>query len=62
MCRDSNKSYKDFCPWCAPKICRHPEHKPPRHIVLPPGPHSYTCPGCGQTTTVVVRDRPTLCC
>jgi hypothetical protein len=39
--------------------CRHPEHNPPGHIVLPAGTHTYQCPGCGQQQTFRVT-RPTL--
>lgn len=30
------------------KICRHPEHEPPTHIVLRPGKHVYQCPSCKE--------------
>ena len=38
----------------AKKRCRHPEHKPPGHIVLQPGTYEYVCPGCGHVTKVHV--------
>ena len=28
--------------------CTHPEHNPPRYIVLQPGRYEYECPGCGH--------------
>lgn len=43
--------------WSLPitKKCYDPEHRPPGHVVLPPGIYEYTCPGCGETRRVVVR-------
>jgi hypothetical protein len=41
-------------------ICRHPDHEPPGHIVLPPGVYEHTCPGCGKTIQFVVKHPPTL--
>jgi len=38
----------------AEKTCRHPEHEPPRHIVLSPGVYEYVCPGCGQRRELFV--------
>ena len=31
-----------------PLPCTHPEHRPPMHMVLPPGVYEYVCPGCGS--------------
>lgn len=31
-----------------PIPCRHPEHDPPEHIVLPPGFYEHECPACGR--------------
>lgn len=28
------------------KPCRHPEHNPPMHIVLPDGVYEHECPSC----------------
>lgn len=28
--------------------CRHPDHDPPKLIVLEPGLYEHTCPGCGR--------------
>lgn len=36
------------------KICRHPEHEPPRFIVLSPGRYKHTCPCCGHVTNFTV--------
>ena len=36
------------------KVCLHPNHNPPGHIVLSPGTYEYTCPGCGATQIVNV--------
>lgn len=47
--------FTKFTPSRPEKSCRHPEHNPPGHIVLPPGEHEYTCPGCGQKTTFTVQ-------
>jgi hypothetical protein len=43
---DGNKNGKD--------LCRHPEHKPPMHIVLEPGTYEHTCPACGNKTIFTV--------
>lgn len=40
----------------APKRCTHPEHHPPRHMVLSPGTWRHTCPGCGSKVTFTVPD------
>lgn len=33
--------------------CKHPEHEPPKHIVIPLGKKMvHTCPGCGQSITI----------
>ena len=42
------------------KTCQHPEHAFPSMVVLQPGVHTHTCPGCGKKTTVVQRENPTL--
>ena len=42
------------------KICRHPEHDPPGHIVLEPGIYTYQCPACKKAVTFTVPERPTL--
>jgi len=34
-----------------PEPCPHPEHNPPGMIVLPPGLHTYQCPGCNKIIT-----------
>lgn len=37
-----------------PKPCRHPEHNPPGHLVIPPSKqYRHVCPACGHT--VVLR-------
>ena len=40
--------------WNPLKICAHPEHNPPGHIVLDPGTYEYECPGCGRKITFVI--------
>lgn len=40
------------------QTCLHPEHEPPKHIVLDNGVYAHTCPSCGNVTTFAVR-RPT---
>lgn len=30
-----------------PRLCRSPEHNPPKMIVLAPGTYEHTCPACG---------------
>jgi len=43
---DSKKIYEH-------KQCKHPEHEPPMHIVIPSGKQLvHTCPACGKTTTI----------
>ena len=37
-----------------PTPCMSPEHDPPQHIALEPGTYEYTCPACGQKTTLIV--------
>lgn len=39
------------------KVCKHPGHNPPSHMVIPSG-HFYihSCPSCGQKQTIT---RPT---
>lgn len=33
------------------RICMHPSHKPPMHIVIPPGEEfEHVCQGCGDVT------------
>lgn len=46
--------------WDYKEPCRHPEHNPPGMIVLPPGLHTYQCPGCGEAHTFRVTT-PMLC-
>lgn len=36
--------------------CVHPEHKPPSHVVLKPGLHTWECPGCGKQQTMWVPE------
>jgi hypothetical protein len=32
-----------------PERCRHPQHEPPMHMVIPPGKqYRHICPGCGR--------------
>ncbi len=38
------------------RICKHPEHNPPGHIVLPPGVYEHTCPACGIRIVFTVTD------
>lgn len=35
--------------------CHHPEHDPPKHIVLEPGIYEHECPGCGQKQIIRVE-------
>lgn len=37
-----------------PKLCLHPEHNPPGHMVFKPGKYEHTCPGCGRVITFYV--------
>ena len=37
-----------------PKICTHPEHKIPSHMVFAPGTYEHVCPGCGKKTIFTV--------
>lgn len=35
------------------EICRHPEHEPPSHMLIPPGKqYRHVCPGCGRKTII----------
>ena len=36
------------------KRCTHPEHEPPKHIVLESGTYRHTCPGCGKVVEFTV--------
>ena len=38
---------------CDP-LCRHPEHNPPGHIVLPPGQYEHECPKCHEKQMVII--------
>lgn len=29
------------------KLCMHPDHNPPLHMVFQPGDYEHTCPSCG---------------
>jgi hypothetical protein len=60
-CRIANGGYiMPFVDYTPPaQACRHPEHDPPKMIVLPAGAHTYQCPACGHTTTFHV---PLLTC
>ena len=46
--------------WRRPKMCRHPEHKPPGMIVLKPGHYVWKCPACGQASPINVPEGTTL--
>lgn len=46
--------------WHQIKVCRHPEHKPPSHIVLEPGCYEHECPWCGLKQIINVPMRPML--
>ena len=36
-------------------VCRHPEHDPPKHMVVPPGKvYRHVCPACGATVRIKV--------
>ena len=37
------------------RLCSHPEHHPPSHMVYEPGTYEHTCPSCGQKITFVVH-------
>ena len=41
------------------RFCRHPEHEPAKHVVLPPGRYRHTCPKCGRVLYFTV-DKGTL--
>lgn len=38
-----------------PHRCQHPEHDPPKMIVLKPGVYEHICPGCGAKKIVTVN-------
>jgi len=38
-----------------PVPCMHPEHEPPKHIVLSPGQYEHTCPACGKVSRFTVQ-------
>ncbi len=33
-------------------FCKHPEHDPPKHIVLDPGVYEYQCPACAARSVI----------
>jgi hypothetical protein len=34
--------------------CRHPEHRPPSHLVIPQGKgYKHVCPACGKVTVLL---------
>lgn len=36
------------------EVCKHPEHEPPRHMVIPHGKgYRHICPGCGKETVMI---------
>jgi hypothetical protein len=36
------------------KVCHHPEHDPPMHLVIPQGKgYRHICPGCGFTQDII---------
>ena len=36
-----------------PKPCRHPQHEPPTHIVIPSGKrYRHICPGCDRELAI----------
>lgn len=41
----------------ARQTCNHPEHDPPKHIVLEPGIYEHVCPKCGQRKEVTIWDQ-----
>jgi len=53
------KKIEEPKPWKARRACRHPEHEPPKMIVLRPGTYEWECPGCGEKQIVVVPEGPT---
>ena len=46
--------FTGYKPPTSEEKCMDMEHKPPSHIVLKPGTHTYTCPSCGKITTIHV--------
>lgn len=38
-----------------PMPCAHPEHEPPKHIMLSPGTYEHTCPSCLARVIFQVR-------
>lgn len=36
------------------KTCAHPEHDPPKYVVLKPGIYEHICPGCGRVLPINV--------
>ena len=42
-----------------PELCHHPEHNPPTHYFYQDGVYEYTCPGCGKTQILTIRN-PTM--
>lgn len=37
-----------------PRPCSHPEHEPPKYIVLQPGIYEHRCPACGAKRIITV--------
>ena len=38
------------------KICMHPEHEPPRYMVLESGTYKHVCPNCGKEKIFTVSN------
>jgi len=51
--------FTDYEPPPKKRVCRNPEHNPPRMLVLQEGTHTYKCPSCGETQTFTVT-KPNL--
>lgn len=52
--KDKRKSgFEDDPDWGKNMPCRHREHNPPSHMVVPPGKiYRHVCPGCGRESTM----------
>lgn len=38
-----------------PKVCKHPEHEPPKFKVFEPGIYEHVCPACEHRTVFTVN-------
>lgn len=51
---NSNKDTSGFFDLPTYKFCRHPQHKPPGHMVIPQGKgYRHICLSCGNVTILI---------